>query len=124
MAKKSMVSQKSWKLSNISQIKDISDNLISDDTQMSNTLNEYFVIVADKIIKVIPRTPNSPMKYLRNNSENSLYLSLFIHFEVEGTISDLDSAKPVGPRSVSVNLLKILKRHISHPLAELVNQFF
>ena len=64
------------------------------------------------------------MKYLRNNSENCLYLSLFIHFEVEGTISDLDSAKSVGPRSVSVNLLKILKRHIFHPLAELVNQFF
>lgn len=35
-------------------IKDMSDNLMSDDTQMSNFFNEYFVTVADKMITTIP----------------------------------------------------------------------
>ena len=91
---------------------------------MSNTFNEYYVNVADKITKTIPRTPSSPMKYLRNNAENSLHLSPVTHFEVEDIISNLDSAKLVGPHSIPVNLLKILKRYISLPLAELVNQSF
>ena len=121
---KSILSQNDRKHTNISQIKDISGNLISEDIQMSNTFNEYFVNVADKITKTIPRTPNSPLKYLGSNSENSLYLSPVTHFEVEDIISNLDSAKSIGPYSIPVNLLKILKRHISHPLAELVNQSF
>jgi len=62
------------------------------------------------------------LKYLRNNSEKSLYLSPVTHFEVQDVISSLDSTKSVGPHSIPVNLLKILKRHISHPLVELVNQ--
>ena len=91
---------------------------------MSNTFNEYFVNVADKITKAIPRTPNSAMKYLRSNSENSLHPSPVTHFEVVDIVSNFDSAKSIGPYSIPVNLLKILKRHISHPLAELVNQSF
>ena len=43
---------------------------------------------------------------------------------MEDIISNLDSAKSVGPHSIPENLLKILKRYISHPLTELVNQSF
>ena len=64
------------------------------------------------------------MKYLRNNSENSLYLSPVTYFEVEDIISNLDSAMSVGPHIIPENLLKILKRNTSHPVAELVNQSF
>ena len=124
---KSVISQKNRKHSNISQIKDISGHLISDDTQMSNNFNEYFINVANKIVNTIPRALNYPpphMKYLRNNSENSLYLSPVTYFEVEDIISNLDSANSVGPHIIPENLLKILKRNTSHPLAELVNQSF
>ena len=89
-----------------------------------HTCNEYFVNVADKITKAIPRTPNSPMKYLWNDAKNSLYLSPVTHFGVEDIISNLDSAKSVDRHSIPVNLLKVLKRNISLPLAELVKQSF
>ena len=62
------------------------------------------------------------MKYLRHNSEHSLYLSQVTHIEVQDVKSHLDSTESVGPSSIPINLLTILKRHISHPLAELVNQ--
>ena len=55
-------------------VKDASDNLILDDSQMSNTFNEYFVNVADKIIKTITLTPNSSMIFLLTSYESSLYL--------------------------------------------------
>jgi len=50
---KSIISQKNRKHSNISQFKDINGNLISEDTQMSKTFNEYFVNVANNIINTI-----------------------------------------------------------------------
>ena len=62
------------------------------------------------------------MNFIRNNSENSLYLRPVTHFEVEVIVSNLDLAKTVSTHGISVNLLKILKRYISHSLAELVNQ--
>ena len=57
---KSVISQKNRKHLNISQIKDISGHLISDDTQMSNNFNEYFINVANKIVNTIPRALNYP----------------------------------------------------------------
>ena len=121
---KSIISQKDQKHSNVSRIKDSTCNLITDDTQMYNVFNEHFVNVADKIAKRILRPPGSPLRYLRDNSKNSLYLEPVTNFEVEDIISNLDSAKSAGPNSIPVNLLKILKRYISHPMAELVNQSF
>ena len=99
---KSIISQKDQKHSNVSRIKDSTVNLITDATQMSNVFNEHFVNVADKIAKTIPRTPSSPLRYLRDNSKNSLYLEPVTNFEVEDIISNLDSAKSVGPHSIPV----------------------
>ena len=87
---------------------------------MSSIFNEYFVNVADDINKTIPRTPKSPLRYLGSANENSFFLYPVIHFEVEGMIDN--SSKSTGPHSVPIMLLKILKHHISHPLAELLNQ--
>lgn len=107
---KLIISQEDQKHWNVFRIKDSTGNLITDDTQMSNVFNEHFVNVADKIAKTIPRTSSSPLRYLRDNSKNSLYLEPVTNFKVEDIISNLDSAKAVGPPSIPVNLLKTLKR--------------
>ena len=44
--------------------------------------------------------------------------------EIEDIISNLDLSKSIGPFSIPINLLKVLKRHISYPLAKLINQSF
>ena len=39
-------------------------------------------------------------------------------------LSNLDSSKSIGPFSIPINLLKVLKLHISHPLTKLVSESF
>ena len=53
-----------------------------------------------------------------------MFLSSVTHMEIEDTISILDSSKSVDPFSISINLLRVLKLHIFHPLAKLINQSF
>ena len=120
----SIIAKKTCSHSIIDKVKDVNGKLLDDPTQMASNFNEYFVNVADSINKAIPRTPNSPLRYLGSANENSLFLSPVTHFEVEDVISNLSSSKSTGPHSVPIKLLKVVKHHISHPLAELVNQSF
>ena len=120
----SIIAKKTCSHSIIDKVKDVNGKLLDDSTQMASNFNEYFVNVADSINKAIPRTPNSPLRYLGSANENSLFRSPVTHFEVEDVISNLSSSKSTGPHSVPIKLLKVVKHHISHPLAELVNQSF
>ena len=80
--------------------------------------------VPSNIKKIIPRTPNSPLRYLGSAIENSLFLSPVTHLDIEDVIASRTSSKSIGPHSVPINILKSLKHHISHPLAEIINQSF
>ena len=44
--------------------------------------------------------------------------------EIEDIISNLDSSKSIDPFSIPINLLKVLKCHISHLLAKLIIHSF
>ena len=77
---------------------------------MSNIFNEYFVIISDNINRTIPRMPNSPLRYLDSAIENTLFLSLVTHLEIEDVIANLNSSKSIVPHSVPINILKIVKR--------------
>ena len=46
------------------------------------------------------------------------------HLDIEDVIANLNSSKSIGPHSIPINILKIVKRHNSHPLVEIVNQSF
>ena len=51
-----------------------------------------------------------------------MFLSPVTHMEMEGIISNLDLSKSIGPFSIPITLLKVLKHHIFYPLAKLINQ--
>ena len=119
----SIISQKSFAHSSIDVIQDVFGKSVTDPAQMSYIFNEYF-LVSDNINKTIPRTPNSPLRYLDSAIENSLFLSPVSHLEIEDLIVNLNSSKSIGPHSVPINILKIVECHISHPLAEIINQSF
>ena len=91
---------------------------------MSNIFDEYFVNASDNINKTIPRTPNSPLWYLDSAIENYLLLSPVTNLAIEDVIANLYSTKSIGPYSVPINIFKIVKHHISHPLAKIINQSF
>ena len=53
-----------------------------------------------------------------------MFLFPVTHLEIEGLIVNFNSSKSIGPHSVRINILKIFKQHISHPLAVFVNESF
>ena len=63
-----------------------------------------------------------PTTFLKRNFPDSVFLSPVTSYEVESYISQMDSTKSVGPYSIPVPLLKILKAHIAPMLLCLVNE--
>ena len=121
---KSIISHKGCNTSTISRIMDKNGKVSPEPTKISNIYNEYFINVANSITENIPKSQKSAANYLRNNISTSIFLSPVTHKEIEGIISTLDSSKSIGPFSMPINLLKILKLHISHPLTKLFNKLF
>ena len=93
-------------------------------TQLKCLINNFFVKIADNITRNMPRTPKSPLDYITNTNQNSIFLSPVTYIEVEEIILNLDPSKSVGPHSIPIDLLKIQGPHISEALAKLVNQSF
>ena len=119
-----IISHKNCSTSVRSQIKDKNGNISSDPAEISNIFNDYVVNVADYFEKNIPRMPNSALDYLRNKNSNSMFLTPVTLLEIEDIIANLNSTKAIGPLSIPINVLQVLKGHISHPLAKLINQSF
>ena len=74
--------------------------------------------------KRVLRAPKPALDYLKNKNANSMFLSPVAHMEIDDIISNLDSSKSIGSFGILINLVKILKLHISHPLTKLINQSF
>ena len=121
---KSIISHKSPTSSVINKLKDKDGNVTSDPCKITNIFNDFFVNVADDIIKKIPMTPKSPLDYLTNRTSSSIFLSPVTSMEVNDIINILNPSKSVGPNSIPINLLKIIGSKISPLLVLLANQSF
>ena len=79
---KSIISNKAFTASSINKIKDENGNATSDPVKVSNILNNFFVKIADNITRNMPRTPKSPLDYITNTNQNSIFLSPVTYIEV------------------------------------------
>lgn len=100
------------------------NNEFSDPKHISDAFNNYFANVGIKLEKEIPRVNKRPEEYLRLPQSNSFFISQTITTEIENTISSLTSGKAVGPFSIPIDILKLLKSVISKPLEILFNTSF
>ena len=76
---------------------------------IANIFNNFFVNVGKNTDKDIP---------------DSMFLSPVTSVEVDSYISQMDNNKSIGPYSIPVPLLKILKIHISPLISSLINDCF
>ena len=90
--------------------------------EISNMLNDYFINVADKIAKAIPRVSKSPVDDFKAPNPYSTFLLPTTKFEIEHVISNVESTKSIAPNSIPIKQLKVLKPNISQHFEKLVNQ--
>ena len=91
-----------------------------------NIFNNYyfFLNVGKNTDKDIPCGNCCPTSFLKGNFPDSMFLSPATSVEVDSYISQMDNNKSIGPYSIPVPLLKILKTHISPLISSLINDSF
>ena len=90
---KSIISIKNSHVSVINKLKDTNGNLTTDSTAMANIFNKFFVNVADGVTKNIPRSPRSPLNYLKNKNPSSFFISPTAPYEISDIIDLLKTGK-------------------------------
>ena len=60
----------------MSSLKDSQGNDTNDTKKMVNLFNNFFIHISKKINDEIPRTPKSPLDYLRHDNEKSFLFPL------------------------------------------------
>ena len=124
-----------WKgIKSIITIKDFSADIpkslsvdgatISNPLAISNIFNNYFSSIAGKTKLNISFSQEHFSNFLKNRSNISFFISPTDKSEIENIISSLDSNKSVGPNSIPIKILKLLKNDISSLLSEIFNISF
>ena len=106
-------------------VKIIKNNVeLIDPLKIAEAFNTYFSNVGSNLADLIPTVQKSPMSYLKSPVDENFFIFPTTASEIENEISSLKSGKAVGPFSVPISILKILKTVISKSLAMLFNASF
>ena len=98
------------------------DNEITEPKLVAGAFNNYFANIGKKLENEIPSAPNSPMAYLNNSTCNSFFLFFpATCSEIETEVSLLKTGRSVGPSSILVDILKMLKTYTCKPLEIIFN---
>ncbi len=89
-----------------------------------NAFNDYFTNIGSNVAKSKPLVNTTPFQYMPNTLCNSFVLFPITPHEIIDEINNLDLSKSVGPFSVPIKLLKIIKHFLAEPLALLYNCSF
>ena len=97
---------------------------ITENDSIANTFNKYFCKIGEELATQVPKIQTSPFSFLSNKTYNSLSISPVTAGEIEIEIANLNSSKAVGPFSIPLHVLKLLKGVLSKPLEILFNASF
>ena len=98
------------------------DHILTDPIAISNSFNDYFTSIADKILN--KRKYNGTKSYRDFLSNRLLEDFIFKNCdenEIKSIISSLDTSKSSGPNSIPTCILHLLKDHICAPLHKIFN---
>ena len=111
------------KTSYISQIQH-DNQTINDPKLMANAFNNFFASVGPNTDKAIPKTPISPLSFLRDRVANNFFFKATSIAEVMTIVLRLDVSKSAGPSDVPIYVLRISAPIIIPHLVSIFNQSF
>ena len=92
-----------------------------DTASIGNAFNNFFIGIGKKLASSVPSVDKSPLFFMPSNQPHSLFLYPITQSEIENEIDALNPSKVVGPYSIPVHILKILKYLMLTPLEILYN---
>ena len=122
--------KKSWEIlkeiigSNITQTNKseftINGTTITDDNEIANEFNHFFVNIPASYISQLPQNTPNPTTFMNNASYPSLFLTPTNAEEIHTIIQTLKSSSP-GYDKITLKILKRIFPIIAHPLTHLIN---
>ena len=106
---------------------DIDGNIttITEPKQIANAFNDHYTSVANQILKKRKYSGKKEFHaYLKSPNSKSFMIKPTTPEEIEDIITKLDISKSVGPNSIPNQLIKLIKKSISIPLANMFNSSF
>ena len=100
------------------------DDIISENNKIAEKFNNHFCKIAETIENEIPKGKNKFNDYLKNQMEQSFFISPTSSDEIESQIKHLKNHKANGPNSIPTTIFKKFGKNISVPLTELINLSF
>ena len=98
---------------------------ISDEREVVNRFNEYFVNVGANLAKKITANTNSTFKsYLKGNYMESMLLTPVCEQEIKKELENLDPSKSCGHDNIMPKVVKQLATELSEPLSHIINLTF
>ena len=90
----------------------IDDREIVDQESIANVFNEFFANIGSNLASSIPSVTHTAGEYMPSPFCDSLFLSPVTANEIELEIAKLNASKAVGPSSIPIVILKILKYQV------------
>ena len=103
---------------------EVGGHLTSNQKLITESFNEYFTQIAEKIKSRLPPTNRSFRNYLRAPCRRSFFFSPTTPGEVRKIISSLDDKKATGPYSIPHQLLNAIPLEIATILSDIINISF
>ena len=97
---------------------------ITDPKAIATAFNKHFSNIGERLAGNMPDAEIETLDFTGLAQPNSFCLSPETTIEIEEEISNLNSSKAVGPFSIPVYLLKLLKTYLSIPLETIFNLSF
>lgn len=97
-------------------------SIVTDNQQLSNMFNDYFLNAGESLASGITRVPIGDK--LMNDKLDKFVLTPTSIFEVEQTISNLRDTTSFGIDGISTKIIKLCSKHISGHIADIINQSF
>ena len=111
------------KMSSINQIQH-NNVLINDSNLIANTFNNFFANVGPDVDNSIPKTPISPLTFLRDRVLLNFSFQFTNIKKVMTILLLLDDTKSSGPSDIPINILKIAAPIIIPQLVKIFNLSF
>lgn len=99
----------------------INGQSVKNTKQISDEFCKFFTSVGSNLCASIPATHRTPLSYMNEYHESSMYLIPTDPVEVYGIINKLKPKKSSGCDGISTVLLKHIKAEIAYPLAISIN---